>query len=222
MSYVLNSNSQTAAATSISVTYTVPAGGRWLDVVVTTGGNYTAITGVTDGTNTFVLDTAAYDATDGQSLSRWKSPSLIPAGSYTLTASFASIPYIGIAVAAVPNSTGQIASLSGNYQAAPGTGTGGVTTGSSGTLSSAPALLLSWVLGPSGTISLTSAGGSTVDSGGSMWTNIKANFLQLETQVLNATTSVAGTWTSANGNPTISVGGVWQQPNNSATVAWLT
>lgn len=217
---LLGQASQTSGATSIGTSVTVPAGGAYLDVYVTAGVTVTTgFTGVSDNSgnsNTYTQQSAVIDTVDSQGLAHYTC-TLAAAGTFTVTASFsATVGDIAIAVFAVTGSTGLIASCAANYQASPGTGTAGVTTGASGALSTAASTLVGLTITSSGTASITAAGGSS-QLGSTIWTNIKANFAFVETQSLTATTSVSATFTSANGNPQVSAGGVWGSPIVAAT-----
>jgi hypothetical protein len=211
-------NSQVAAAPSISVAITVKQG-SYIEVYATCGNAAATITLPTDGTHTYAFQSSGYDSSDIQSVARYTTGP-VSAGTYTVAANFSSSTGdIGVAAVEIAGSIGQIASLSGNYQSAPGTGTAGVTTGSSGTLTSAPTLLTGMTVTTHSTASITAAGGSTIyPINGTGWANIKAAFYSFETQQLTGESSVAATFTSANGNAQVSLGGIWLPSKSSA---WL-
>jgi hypothetical protein len=218
----LGSNQQTSTGSSVGVSVTVPAGGGYLEVYVTTGGATTQFSGVADNSgngNLYTIQSSAEDTVGTQSLARYTSNASVAAGTFTVTASFANSTQgaLGIAVILVTGSTGQLAGLAANFQTTPGTGVGAVTTGSSGTLSSQPSVMVAITIGSSGgTLSTSAAGGST-QLGSTIWGALKANLGFMETQALSATTSIAATFTAGSAtNNFISVGGIWQQSSGAA------
>jgi hypothetical protein len=178
-------------------------------VYVAGGTNTTNFNAPTDGTNTYTLQSSALDTVNIEGLARYITGP-VSAGSYTVTANFGtSLNALAVLAIEVPNTGGQLASLAGNYQSAPGTGAGAIVTGT-GTFSSQLALVNAVTITTSGAAGVSAAAGWTAIGG--IWSNIKANFGYLIQQQLTAA-SIAGQWTTVNGsNPQVSIGGAWSQP----------
>jgi hypothetical protein len=219
---LLGQNSATAAASTVSVSVTVPSGGGYLWVIGTTGAapsNFSSVTDSSGSSPGYTQKTSSEDTVNVQSLASYISNAPAPAGTYNVTLNLAAgtAGFNGIAVYLIPNTTGNYTSQAGNYQPAPGTG---VTTGASGVLPGQPAVAVGATITTSGAASITAGSGFT-QLGSTVWGTLKANFCFVEYQLLAATTSLSSTFTSANGNPQVSVGGVWLQPLSGGTQGGL-
>jgi len=213
---ILGSNQSTSIVASIGVSITVPAGGGFLSIYVTAPdasvGGVTGVASTSGQGESYSLSGFGGDSTHTQGLWRWISSQALSPASFTVTATFiTTASTVGIAARLMPGATAQLAACAGNVQQTPGTGVAGVTTGLSGTLSTSQAVLEGATITTSGAASISAAGGATLDA--TAWNPIKTNFVSFEYLQLSATTSVAATFTSGNGNPQVSVGGVWTVPS---------
>lgn len=199
------------AATSIASPSLTAAGLTYLHAFVSFGdgatGTVSSITSVPSLTWT-VIGSVVRDAGDGQSITQYRS-SVTAAGGVVVTANLSgSFSDRGICVKEIGGSDGNVVGNAGQLQATPTTTTDATTSGNTGTLTEAPALLSGICIASGGAGQPAAGTGFTSDGVG--WTfGGGTNLMRSESKRVTSTAAVAATFTAAANSAHMSLVAAW-------------
>ena len=205
----------TQSAGQTSVVSLTMSSGSYLDCYMTCDSGNSLSTLTAPGMSFSLVDSTT-DSTNGQILYHYVSTNTTSAGSLTVTATWNSsaASFTGLWVKEIGGSSGyNNSNHASNRQAAPGTGTDGVTTGLLGTITNVPALISSLsyttISGGSGGVLSTGTGYTTGASGWLFGSG--ANNAASESERVTAGTSVAATFTCSQNIVTITQAAVFTE-----------
>lgn len=199
------------AATSIAAPSLTAAGLTYLHVGISFGdgatGTVSSVTSVPSLTWT-VIGSVVRDAGNGQSITHYKS-SATAAGGVVVTANLSgSFTDRGIVVKEIGGSDGNVVGNAGQLQATPTTTTDATTSGNTGTLTEAPALLSGICIASGGAGQPAAGTGFTSDGVG--WTfGGGTNLMRSESKRNTTTAAAAATFTAAANSSHMSLVAAW-------------
>lgn len=161
---------------------------------------------VADGVNQYVNYTDIYDPSPGSFITGQWVAGPVNAGTYNVVSTFATGPFVGIAVAEITGASRFFGPIS-NIQTTPGTSTDAITTGLSSTLIGTPAMMIAFCTDDIGSGSCNTGTGFTNVAGG-LWSNagIPAT---VESIQLSSNSPVAATFTTNVNEDHITMGGFY-------------
>lgn len=198
-----------------------PTAGSSLHIFVSMDGAHTVSTIVSVPVETITLRDTITDTTNSQ-IGLDYTVDNVASGSHTITVTFnsATAAFRYIAVKEIGGTSGYDAAATaahaGQFQPTPGTGTDGLSSGNTSTLSTQPALASGFSMDSTGGATPAAGTGFTSDGTGCLFGGA-TNLVRGENKRVTATTALAATYTAGINEPHITIVAVFKETAGGAT-----